>query len=185
MVDWSGQVCVITVAASGLGAGLVRHSCALGMQVVAADVDEAGLALLAEQGERRRWMLSTWSVDVSDAEAVEQLARQVFDRHGQVNLLFNNAGVLVDGKSWERPLSAWRWSLDVNVMGVVHGLRSFVPRMLGQGAPGRVINTSSIGGLMGGGPFMGPYQSSKHRSEERRVGNEGRERRQAEQSKKA
>jgi len=162
MVDWSGQVCVITGAASGIGAGLVRHSCALGMQVVAADVDEAGLALLAEQGERRRWMLSTWSVDVSDAEAVEQLARQVFDRHGQVNLLFNNAGVLVDGKSWERPLSAWRWSLDVNVMGVVHGLRSFVPRMLGQGAPGRVINTSSIGGLMGGGPFMGPYQSSKH-----------------------
>src|SRR5690606_33402962 len=71
-------------------------------------------------------------------------------------------GVLVDGKSWERPMRDWRWSFEVNVYGVIHGIRSFVPRMLKQGEPGRVVNTSSQGGLMGGGTFMGPYQASKH-----------------------
>ncbi|MCW5571114.1 MAG: SDR family NAD(P)-dependent oxidoreductase, partial [Steroidobacteraceae bacterium] len=68
----------------------------------------------------------------------------------------------VDGKSWERPMRDWRWSFEVNVYGVIHGIRSFVPRMLKQGEPGRVVNTSSQGGLMGGGTFMGPYQASKH-----------------------
>src|SRR5690606_20990427 len=104
----------------------------------------------------------TAKLDVSDAAAVEALAASVFETHGKVNLLFNNAGVLVDGKSWERSLDDWRWIFDVNVMGVIHGIRSFVPRMLSQGEAGRVINTSSIGGLMGGGAFMGPYQSTKH-----------------------
>ena len=92
-------------------------------------------------------------------EAVDALADSVFAEFKEVNLLFNNAGVLVDGKSWERPLRDWRWLVDVNVMGVIHGLRSFVPRMLTQGGEGRIINTSSIGGLLGGGAFMAPYPS--------------------------
>ena len=157
MAEWQGQVAVITGAGSGIGAGLVRHALEQRMEVFAADVDADGLAALGDVPGLR-----TSQLDVTDPGQVEALAERVFAEAGQVNLLFNNAGVLVDGKSWERSVEDWRWIMDVNVMGVIHGIRSFVPRMLAQGAPGRVINTSSIGGLLGGGPFMAPYQGSKH-----------------------
>ena len=158
MHNWKDKVCVITGAASGIGAGLAQHAAGLGMRVIAADVDAAGLQRLADGNPA----IETRSVDVSQAEDVEALAASVFSSHGVVNLLFNNAGVLVDGKSWERSERDWRWNLDVNIMGVVNGIRSFVPRMLAQGQYGRIINTSSVGGLLGGGNFLGPYQASKH-----------------------
>ena len=162
MNDWNGRVCIVTGAGSGIGAGLARHAAAAGMHVIGADVDEPGLAELEKTIRDRRQSVATRRVDVRDEQAVEALATEVFTKHGQVNLLFNNAGVLVDGKSWERPMRDWRWSFEVNVYGVIHGIRSFVPRMLKQGTPGRIINTSSQGGLLGGGTFMGPYQASKH-----------------------
>jgi len=162
MSQWNEQVAVISGAASGIGAGLVGRALQLGMQVVGTDVDAPGLARLAEEHARAGDSLQVRQVDVSGEEQVEQLAADVFERFGRVNLLFNNAGVLVDGKSWERPLRDWRWSIDVNVMGVIHGLRAFVPRMLAQGEPGRIINTSSIGGLLGGGAYLAPYQGTKH-----------------------
>lgn len=154
---WQDKVAVITGAASGIGAGLARYCLAQGMSVVAADVDTEGLALLPASDA-----LTTREVDVADEAAMEALAADVFARYGSVHLLFNNAGVLVDGKSWERRTQDWRWLLEVNVMGVIHGIRSFVPRMLAQGEAGRVINTSSIGGLLGGGAYMAPYQGTKH-----------------------
>jgi NAD(P)-dependent dehydrogenase (short-subunit alcohol dehydrogenase family) len=157
MADWNGQVAVITGAASGIGAGLARHASALGMQVVATDVDRDGLSALEGLAG-----IGTWLIDVTSSDDVEALAAEVFDIHGRVNLLFNNAGVLVDGKSWERSVKDWQWSLNVNIMGVVNGIRSFVPRMLAQGESGRIINTSSIGGLLGGSAFLGPYQGTKH-----------------------
>lgn len=162
MSQWKDQVAVITGAASGIGGGLSRRCAELGMHVVAADVDRAGLEVLESDIRSTAASLRVELTDVTDADAVESLAASAFDAYGKVNLLFNNAGVLVAGKSWERSVKDWRWNLDVNVMGVVHGIVSFVPRMLTQGAPGRVINTASIGGLMGGGTFMGPYQASKH-----------------------
>lgn len=162
VINWHGSVCVVTGAGSGIGAGLARHAAAAGMHVIGADVDEPGLARLEQAIRDRGQSIETRRVDVRDEQAVEAFAAHVFARHGKVNLLFNNAGVLVDGKSWERPMRDWRWSFDVNVFGVIHGIRSFVPRMLRQGAPGRIVNTSSQGGLFGGGTFMGPYQASKH-----------------------
>lgn len=162
MDNRTGGVCVITGAGSGIGAGLARHALQLGMQVVGADVDEAGLQQLADSTAEHRERLCTTTLDVTDADAVARFATDVYAQHGRVNLLFNNAGVLVDGKCWERPLRDWRWIIDVNIMGVVHGLHHFVPRMLQQGEPGRVINTASIGGLLGGGTFMSQYQTTKH-----------------------
>mgnify|MGYP001817007182 CR=1 FL=1 len=161
MTDWTGQVAVITGAGSpaGIGAGLVRHAVSLGMQVIAVDIDEAGLQELATSNGSR---VTARNTDVTSGAAMEALAADVYAEHGAVNLLFNNAGVLVDGKSWERTEQDWRWNFDVNVIGVINGIRAFVPRMLAQGSPGRVINTASIGGLVGGGTFMGPYQGSKH-----------------------
>lgn len=162
MSEWKGGVCVVTGAGSGIGGGLARRAASLGMQVIGTDVDATGLVALEHTLRERGQSIETRLVDVRDEQAVELLAQDVFARHGKVTLLFNNAGVLVDGKSWERPLRDWRWSFDVNVFGVINGVRSFVPRMLAQGEPGRIVNTSSQGGLLGGGTFMGPYQASKH-----------------------
>jgi NAD(P)-dependent dehydrogenase (short-subunit alcohol dehydrogenase family) len=162
MADWNQQVCVITGAASGIGAGLARHAASLGMQVIAADIDASNLEGLQAELAEKDQVIHTHTVDVTNGEAVQQWADTIFAKHSKVNLLFNNAGVLVDGKSWERSERDWRWNLDVNIMGVVNGIRAFVPQMLEQGEAGRVINTASIGGLLGGGQFMGPYQGSKH-----------------------
>ncbi len=162
MTDWTGRVCVITGAGSGIGAGLARHALQQGMQVIGADVDTAGLQQLKDSAIENQHCLTTRALDITDADAVADFAAWVYAEHGKVHLLFNNAGVLVDGKCWERPLRDWRWIIDVNVMGVVHGIHHFVPRMLTQGEPGRVINTASIGGLLGGGTYMSPYQTTKH-----------------------
>lgn len=162
MTDWTDRVAVITGAASGIGAGLAGACAERGMHVVAADVDTGSLEAVASGLPGTAASVHAVPTDVSSPQAVEALAEHAFSLRGTVALLFNNAGVLVDGKSWERPLESWRWSIDVNLMGVVHGIHSFVPRMLAQGEPGRIVNTSSIGGLLGGGTFMGPYQSTKH-----------------------
>lgn len=157
--QWQGKTAVITGAASGIGAGLARYAAQAGMTVYAGDIDEQGLAALADAGVGD---IRTLRLDVSDYSQLQALAERVFAERGAVHLLFNNAGVLVDGKSWERSLQDWRWSQDVNVMGVIHGIKAFVPSMLTQAEEGRVINTSSIGGLLGGGTFLAPYQGSKH-----------------------
>lgn len=162
MAQWKEQIAVITGAGSGIGSGLARFAAHQGMQVVAADIDSRGLEALREELGERAGYLHTEQIDVTQPEVVEQLAATVFRRFGKVNLLFNNAGVLVNGCSWTRSAEDWRWNFDVNVMGVVHGVRSFVPRMLEQGEAGRVVNTGSIGGLLGGGPFMALYQGTKH-----------------------
>lgn len=158
-INWTNKVAVITGAASGIGAGLAKHCARLGMQVVAADVDESGLQQLHNEYPDQ---IQTTVLDVRDESQVEALAENVFAQYGAVHLLFNNAGVLIDGKSWERPVRDWRWIIDVNIMGVVYGIRAFVPRMLKQKDDGRVINTSSIGGLLGGGAYLAPYQGTKH-----------------------
>ena len=162
MNQWISKVAVITGAGSGIGLGLARYAASQGMHVVAADVDNQGLDALSETISAQRQSIITVATDVSSPEAVEKLAEIAFEHYGKVNLLFNNAGVLVDGKSWERSVKDWQWSINVNILGVVNGIRSFIPKMLQQGEEGRVINTSSIGGLLGGGAFLGPYQGTKH-----------------------
>lgn len=162
MSQWQGQVAVITGAGSGIGSGLARHAALLGMHVIAGDVDVKGLEALQQELSAKGQSIKIQRTDVSDPDSVEQLAQTSYECFGKVNLLFNNAGVLVDGKSWERSAKDWQWNLDVNIMGVVNGIRSFVPKMLEQGAAGRVVNTSSVGGLLGGGAYLGPYQASKH-----------------------
>lgn len=162
MSQWRNKVCVITGAASGIGAGLTRYATAQGMQVVAVDVDMPALTTLQQALAQQNYTIEIRHCDVSQQASVEQLAEFVFCQYQQVNLLFNNAGIMLDGKSWQRKIEDWRLTVDVNVMGVVHGIHAFVPRMLEQGTSGRVINTSSIGGLLGGSAYMALYQGSKH-----------------------
>ena len=161
MDSFRGRTAVITGAAGGLGAGLARQAAAEGMAAVITDVDADGLARTeAELREDGAEVLAK-AVDVSRFEEVEELAVAARQRFGAVHLLCNNAGVLADGISWERELADWRWSFDVNVFGVLHGIRAFLPQMLQQGEPGHIVNTASLGGLLAS-PFLGPYTAAKH-----------------------
>ncbi|HIG02488.1 MAG TPA: SDR family NAD(P)-dependent oxidoreductase [Myxococcales bacterium] len=161
MQEFQGNVAVITGAASGIGKGLARQCAAEGMRVVLADVDEAGLGEIRSELEKRGTEVLAVPTDVRQAENVDALAAASLEKFGAVHLVFNNAGVLLSGFAWERTDDDWRWVLDVNLFGVINGVRSFMPILLDQGGPGHIVNTASVGGLMAG-PFLSPYIVSKH-----------------------
>lgn len=161
-----GKVAVITGAGSGFGREFALHGAALGMKLVLADVQADALAqteaFVREQGAETL----TQRVDVADAAQVEDLAVAAHERFGRVHLLFNNAGVGSAGLIWENTLQDWQWTLGVNLFGVVHGVRSFVPRMLeaAKSDPAyraHVVNTASMAGLVVP-PLSGVYNVSKH-----------------------
>ena len=151
------KVAVITGAASGIGAGLAREAARRGMQVVLADLDAKRLAEVAAGIGSAALAVPT---DVADPAAVEALAERAYAKHGQVDLLFNNAGMLLTGFSWEIAAAKWQQALAVNVGGVVNGLRAFVPRLVAANRPARIVNTSSIGGFLPA-PLMSPYSATK------------------------
>jgi NAD(P)-dependent dehydrogenase (short-subunit alcohol dehydrogenase family) len=156
-----GKVAVITGAASGIGRAVAERCAGAGMKVVLADVEEPALA--AAEGALRDAGADVVGVrtDVSQPDEVEALAGRAVERFGAVHLVHNNAGVAAGGLIWELPLADWRWVLSVNLWGVIHGVRTFVPLMLAQGEEGHVVNTASLAGLTST-PFLGPYSVSKH-----------------------
>jgi NAD(P)-dependent dehydrogenase (short-subunit alcohol dehydrogenase family) len=151
------KIAVITGAGSGIGRGLARIADECGMTVVLADIDEAGMRQTASELGASALQMRT---DVTDEDSVEALAARIFDEYGQVDLLFNNAGILRGGMSWEIALPEWRRMLDVNVMGVVNGMNRFLPRMIATGKPCRIVNTASAGGFVSS-PFISPYIAAK------------------------
>jgi len=162
MDSFAGKVAVVTGGASGIGLALARRFAAEGMQVVVADVEAEALAaaakdLAAEFGDDNVLHQVT---DVGDPDAVDALADAAFGRFGAAHVLCNNAGVGIGGLSWAIPADRWRWIVDVNLMGVVNGIRSFVPRMIEQGE-GHVVNTASVAGIVTS-PMMSPYIATKH-----------------------
>lgn len=160
--DFSGKTAVITGAGSGIGAALARRAAAKGMNVVLADIRIEDAAMVAsELGDDRALAVKT---DVSDAASVASLADLAWERFGSVDLLCNNAGIVPGGrhrKVWEYSLGDWQWSLGVNLYGVVHGMRSFVPRMIAAGRPGHILNTASVAGVVSGSGSA-CYGASKH-----------------------
>jgi NAD(P)-dependent dehydrogenase (short-subunit alcohol dehydrogenase family) len=149
MKELMGRVAVITGGASGFGRELAILCAAEGMDVVIADINVDGLLETVNLMRTQRRVV-TVQCDVSDPQSVEHLARHTYDTLGACHLLFNNAGVGTVGPTWGATLDEWKWVLGINVMGVVHGIRSFVPRMLQQGTPGHVVNTASAAGLVTG-----------------------------------
>ena len=161
-----GRVAVITGAGSGLGREFARVAAGEGMSLVLADVQADALAATVAELETGGAAVMHRCLDVSDGKAVEALARDAWDRFGAVHLLFNNAGVGTTGLLWEASVQDWEWVLGVNLWGVIHGVRAFVPRMLeaakaDAGYRGHVVNTASMAGLVDP-PLTGPYNVSKH-----------------------
>ena len=159
--DFVGQVAVVTGAGSGIGRSTALLLARLGAAVHAADLHEQKVAALVAEIEAAGGRATAHATDVSDPASVEALAERVFAADGAVDLLHNNAGVGHAGRVDETSLEEWQRVLSVNLMGVVHGVHHFVPRMLAQGRPGHVVNTASMAGLVAVAD-MAPYCTSKH-----------------------
>jgi NAD(P)-dependent dehydrogenase (short-subunit alcohol dehydrogenase family) len=156
-----GRVAVVTGAASGIGRALAEAFAAEGSAVVVADRDadeaEAAAAGIRAAGGDALAV----EVDVTDPGSVERLAAITIERFGRVDVLCNNAGVSTFNLMKDQTLDDWKWVIDVDFWGVVHGLHTFVPIMREQGTPGHIVNTASIAGLLSGVAFIGPYCAAK------------------------
>jgi NAD(P)-dependent dehydrogenase (short-subunit alcohol dehydrogenase family) len=151
MRDVTGKVAVITGAASGIGRGMAESFAAAGMKVVLSDVEEDVLTETTKTLRDEGADVHAVVTDVSKAEQVQTLADESVKKFGAVHVLCNNAGIgIPSGNSWETTLDDWKWTIDVNLMGVIHGVRSFVPIMLEQGSDSHVVNTASMAGLIAG-----------------------------------
>jgi NAD(P)-dependent dehydrogenase (short-subunit alcohol dehydrogenase family) len=164
--NFSGKVAVITGAGSGFGREFARLGSELGMSLVLADVQTDALQAICAELEGRGTRVLSRVLDVADAAQVDALAEATQAEFGDVHVLFNNAGVGTAGLIWENTLADWQWTLGVNLWGVIHGMRAFVPRMLAaaKASPeyrGHIVNTASMAGLLNP-PASGVYNVSKH-----------------------
>ena len=155
---FTGGVAVITGAGSGIGAALARHAAGLGMKTALADIDSAAITALATELGPETLALPT---DVRSADAVIALAAAVQARWGAVRLLVNCAGIETLGNSWDIAPARWQATLDINVMGAIHGVHAFVPAMLAAGEPAFIANVASVGAF-GQMPMQSAYITSKH-----------------------
>jgi NAD(P)-dependent dehydrogenase (short-subunit alcohol dehydrogenase family) len=155
---FSGGVAVITGAGAGIGAGLARYASRLGMTVVLADIDGAAAASLRDELGGQAVAVVC---DVRDPDAVQELADRTYREVGPVRLLVNNAGIEQFGYLWDTPLANWQRVVDINISGVFHGVKAFLPKMLATDAQAWVWNLSSVGGVMAI-PLQTPYIMSKH-----------------------
>ena len=161
MNELRDRVAVITGGASGIGRGVADVLAEEGMKIVLADVERPALEKAAAEMADAGADVTPVECDVSKAESVAALADRSLEAYGAIHLLCNNAGVGGSGAlaSFEAPLDEWEWVLGVNLMGVVHGIRTFVPIMLAQGDEGHIVSTASMAGLM---PGRGIYGVTKH-----------------------
>jgi NAD(P)-dependent dehydrogenase (short-subunit alcohol dehydrogenase family) len=161
LADLEGRNAVVTGAASGIGLAVTEAFVAAGMRVLMTDRDEVLLAAHAERLAGSGAEVRSLVVDVTDPDAVEHAAEVAVDHFGKLHVACNNAGIVAGGNSWELPLSEWHRVIDVDLWGVIHGIRAFVPRILASGEPGYVVNTASMAAVTAI-PGIGPYTASKH-----------------------
>jgi NADP-dependent 3-hydroxy acid dehydrogenase YdfG len=157
----AGKVAVVTGAASGIGRATALRLGRAGMSIVAADREAGPLEALGRELRGQSAPYALVPADVSDLMAVEGIRAAALAAFGAVHVVHNNAGVALPAMpAWEVPVELWKWLLDVNLMGVVHGVRTFVPGLISQGE-GHVVITASVGGITAGGQ-LGPYCATKH-----------------------
>src|SRR5947209_12370354 len=160
MRELKGKSAFVTGGASGIGLALGRAFAQAGMKVMLADVErgalDAALTELRDFGANVRGVIC----DVADSDSVERAAQAAYEAFGNVHVICNNAGVAAGGGIDNISLDNWRWVIDVNLMGVLHGIRSFLPRIRAHGEGGHIVNTASMAGMNGGLGFS-PYAASK------------------------
>jgi len=161
MQEFKDKVAVITGAASGLGLAMARRFAREGVKLALGDVEEEPLRRVEQEFRRSGVPVLAIRTDVSRGHDVERLAEKTLATFGAVHIVCNNAGVGPGGVVWENTTADWEWVLGVNVWGVIHGVRVFVPIMLRQNTPCHVVNTASVAGLLSV-PGMGIYCVSKH-----------------------
>ena len=161
MDPFRDRVAVITGGGGGIGSALARAFAARGARLALADVDRNAAEAVAKELAAGGAEAEAFAVDVTDKDDVERLAGAVVGRFGKVHVVCNNAGVMIGGLSWEAPLEDYEWVMGVNLWGVIHGIRTFVPILLEQDEPGHVINTASMAALTNM-PYSGIYFMTKH-----------------------
>ena len=161
MKEFAGKVAVITGAANGIGRAFAERCAKEGMKLVLADIEKDALTKAEMELKAVGVAVIAVQTDVSKHTEVEELAQKTLDKFGAAHLLFNNAGVVVGGAIWEQSLEDWNWILGVNLWGVIHGIRTFVPIMLNQDSECHIVNTASFAGLRSA-PGVGSYKVTKH-----------------------
>lgn len=161
MENLTGKVAVITGGASGIGLETARVLAREGMRLVLADIEAEPLAKAADEFRAAGVEVMGIETDVSNHAEVGALADQTFDKFGAAHVVFNNAGIAVTGPIQEMTHQDWKWSIDVNLWGPIHGVEAFVPRMIEQNQGGHIINTASFAGLVAN-KGLGAYCVTKY-----------------------
>jgi NAD(P)-dependent dehydrogenase (short-subunit alcohol dehydrogenase family) len=156
----AGKTAFVTGGASGIGLAIGRAFAAAGMKVMLADIETDALTAALESLHDFGGDVRGVSCDVADPTSVERAAEAAYEAFGHVHVVCNNAGVAGGSGIDDISLGTWRWVLDVNVMGVLHGVRTFVPHIRAHGEGGHVVNTASMAGMISGLEFS-PYSASK------------------------
>ena len=164
MQDFKDKVAVVTGAASGMGLAFAHKFAQEGMSLVLADIEAEALSMAEAAVKAHGGRVAAVRTNVMAQDDIERLADDAFSTFGNVHILVNNAGVAATAatlrsRPWESPLSDWEWTWGVNFMGVLYGIRAFIPRMLENGEEGHIVNTASMAGLLTG---ANPYNISKH-----------------------
>jgi len=160
MRDLAGKTAFVTGGADGIGFALARAFARSGMKVMLADIETDALQAAVKSLQEISPDIRGTVCDVADPESVERAAQAAFDAFGRVHVVCNNAGVAAGGGIDHISLDNWRWVIDVNLMGVLHGIKSFLPHIRAHGEGGHIVNTASMAGMDGGLGFS-PYTASK------------------------
>lgn len=161
MRDLKGKVAVVTGAASGIGLAMCERFAAEGMKLVMADLGDSPLEETAARLRSGGTEVLAQPADVGKWDQMQALAAATKQRFGGAHVVCNNAGVRAMGTVWETSIEDWRWVVNTDLFGVVHGVKAFAPDMIARGEPGHFVNTSSIGGLLAMGSGNAPYTASK------------------------
>jgi len=161
MEELTGKVAVITGAAGGIGLGLARELGVAGCRLSLGDIDAAALDKAAQALEAEGFEVMATLADVGRLEDVERLAEDTLKRFGAAHIVVNNAGVIAWNPVDALTIGDWRWVVDVNLWGVIHGVHVFLPILRRQGEPGQIVNLSSIGGVLADVPYMATYSATK------------------------